>query len=309
MQDLINYYSFEKDEWKNFYSDIELPLTLTENELRHIKAFNDQISLQDVADIYKPLVHMIRLQKDSFQQWQTTKSRFLHKPVRNVPFIIGISGSVAVGKSTTARVLEELLTNYFTGEHIQLITTDGFLYPNDELNRRGIMDRKGFPESYDMKSLINFLNGVKSGEAVLKVPLYSHQVYDVIPDQFQVINRPDVLIVEGINTLQLPQNEQIYISDFTDFSIYMDADPDLIEKWYLERFAKLLDTAFRDPDNYYHKYAIGNRDDAMKMARDVWDAVDMPNLNDNILPTRSRADMIMHKTTGHQIDKLFLRKY
>lgn len=307
MADLINYYSFSKDEWKKFYSDIELPLT--EHELKHIKAFNDQISLQDVSDIYKPLVHMIRLQKDNFSEWQTMKARFLHKPVRNVPFIIGISGSVAVGKSTTARVLEDLLTNYFTGEHVQLITTDGFLYPNAELKKQGILDRKGFPESYDMKALINFLNSVKSGVPVIKTPVYSHQVYDIVPDQFEVINRPDVLIVEGINTLQLPQNQQIYISDFTDFSIYMDADPDLIEKWYLERFGKLMDTAFLDPDNYYHKYAIGDRNQAFDMAKDVWQRVDMPNLNENILPTRSRADMIMHKTVGHLIDRLYLRKY
>ncbi|GAY73350.1 type I pantothenate kinase [Lentilactobacillus kosonis] len=307
MAELINYYSFSKDEWKNFYPDTELPLT--ENELKHIKAFNDQISLQDVSDIYTPLIHMIRLQKENFSEWQTTKAHFLHKPVRNVPFIIGISGSVAVGKSTTARVLEELLTHYFTGEHVQLITTDGFLYSTDELKKRGILDRKGFPESYDMEALIGFLNSVKSGVPVIKTPVYSHQVYDIIPDQFEVINRPDVLIVEGINTLQLPQNQQIYISDFTDFSIYMDADPDLIEKWYLERFGKLIDTAFRDPDNYYHQYAIGERSKAFDMAKRVWQTIDMPNLEENILPTRSRADMIMHKSIGHSIDRLYLRKY
>ncbi|WP_268912547.1 type I pantothenate kinase [Lentilactobacillus sp. SPB1-3] len=307
MAELINYYSFTKDEWKNFYSDPELPLT--ENELKHIKAFNDQISLQDVSDIYIPLIRMLKLQKDNFSKWQTEKARFLHKPVRNVPFIIGISGSVAVGKSTTARVLEELLTSYFTGEHVQLITTDGFLYSTDELKKRGILNRKGFPESYDMESLIDFLNRVKSGVPVIKTPVYSHQVYDIVPDQFEVINRPDVLIVEGINTLQLPQNQQIYISDFTDFSIYMDADPDLIKKWYLERFGKLIDTAFRDPDNYYHEYAIGDRDKAFDMAKRVWQDIDMPNLEENILPTRSRADMIMHKSLGHRIDRLYLRKY
>ncbi|MFD1125554.1 type I pantothenate kinase [Lentilactobacillus raoultii] len=307
MDDLINYYSFTKAEWKQFYNDIDLPLT--QSELRHIKAFNDQISIQDVSDIFKPLVHMIRLQKDNFDKWQTTKARFLHKKVRTVPFIIGISGSVAVGKSTTARVLEELLTNYFTGENIKLITTDGFLYSNAELKKRGLADRKGFPESYDMAKLIEFLNAVKAGVSIVQSPVYSHQTYDIIPNRFDIIDRPDVLIVEGINTLQLPSNEQIYISDFTDFSIYMDADAQLIEKWYLDRFAKLMDTAFQDPHNYYYQYAIGDRQAAFKMARKVWETIDLPNLKTNILPTRSRADMIMHKTDHHIIDRLYLRKY
>lgn len=307
MDDLINYYSFTKEQWKHFYNEIDLPLT--QSELRHIKAFNDQISIQDVSDIFKPLVHMIRLQKDSFDQWQTTKARFLHKRVRTVPFIIGISGSVAVGKSTTARVLEELLTSYFTGENIKLITTDGFLYSNAELKKRGLSDRKGFPESYDMAKLIQFLNSVKSGVPIVQSPVYSHQVYDIIPNRFDIVDRPDVLIVEGINTLQLPSNEQIYVSDFTDFSIYMDADERLIEKWYLDRFAKLMDTAFQDPHNYYYQYAIGDRQEAFQMAREVWDRIDLPNLKANILPTRSRADMIMHKTDHHIIDRLYLRKY
>lgn len=307
MDDLINYYSFTKAEWKQFYNDIDLPLT--QSELRHIKAFNDQISIQDVSDIFKPLVHMIRLQKDNFDKWQTTKARFLHKKVRTVPFIIGISGSVAVGKSTTARVLEELLTNYFTGENIKLITTDGFLYSNAELKKRGLADRKGFPESYDMAKLIEFLNAVKAGVSIVQSPVYSHQTYDIIPNRFDIIDRPDVLIVEGINTLQLPSNEQIYISDFTDFSIYMDADAQLIEKWYLDRFAKLMDTAFQDPHNYYYQYAIGDRQAAFRMARKVWETIDLPNLKTNILPTRSRADMIMHKTDHHIIDRLYLRKY
>jgi type I pantothenate kinase len=307
MDDLINYYSFTKEQWKHFYNEIDLPLT--QSGLRHIKAFNDRISIQDVSDIFKPLVHMIRLQKDNFDQWQTIKARFLHKRVRSVPFIIGISGSVAVGKSTTARVLEELLTNYFTGENIKLITTDGFLYSNAELKKRGILDRKGFPESYDMAKLIRFLNAVKSGVPVIQSPVYSHQSYDIIPNRFDIIDRPDVLIVEGINTLQLPSNEQIYVSDFTDFSIYMDAEESLIEKWYLERFGRLMDTAFQDPHNYYYKYAIGDRDEAFEMAKDVWKTIDLPNLKANILPTRSRADMIMHKTDNHIIDRLYLRKY
>lgn len=307
MNDLINYYSFDKDEWKHFYENKTVPLT--DYELRSIKAFNDKISLQDVSDIYIPLVHLISLQAKNFKEWQDTKSTFLHKPTRKVPFIIGISGSVAVGKSTTARLLEELLSYYFPENKVQLITTDGFLYPTAELKQRDLMDRKGFPESYDMAALIKFLNSVKAGLPEVKVPVYSHQVYDIVPDEYDVIDQPDVLIIEGINVLQLPSNEQIYVSDFTDFSIYVDANADQIREWYLERFGKLMDTAFQDPQNHYYKYAQGDRQTAFDLANEVWDSIDLPNLEENILPTRSRADMIMHKTKHHIFDKLYLRKY
>ncbi|KRM93192.1 pantothenate kinase [Lentilactobacillus senioris DSM 24302 = JCM 17472] len=307
MNDLINYYSFDKEEWKHFYEKKTVPLTAS--ELRSIKAFNDKISLQDVSNIYIPLVHLLSLQLTNFNNWQETKANFLHKAARKVPFIIGISGSVAVGKSTTARLLEELLSYYFPENKVQLITTDGFLYPTAELKRQGIMDRKGFPESYDMAALINFLNNVKAGVYNVKVPVYSHQVYDIVPGEFDIIDQPDILIIEGINVLQLPSNEQIYVSDFTDFSIYVDADANQIREWYLERFGKLMDTAFQDPQNHYYKYAQGNRAEAFEIANNVWDTIDLPNLEENILPTRSRADMIMHKTKHHIIDKLYLRKY
>ncbi|UDM32332.1 type I pantothenate kinase [Lentilactobacillus laojiaonis] len=307
MEDLMNYYVFSKDEWKKFYIENDLPID--QLDLKKIKAFNDKISLQDVSDIYIPLIHLINLQNKNFDQWQDTKSRFLKKPERKVPFIIGISGSVAVGKSTTARLLEELLDYYLPDKKIQLITTDGFLFSNKELRQRNLSDRKGFPESYDMAKLITFLNNVKSGMPNAMAPVYSHQVYDIIPNRFDIIDRPDILIVEGINTLQLPSNEQIYISDFTDFSIYVDADTDLIESWYLERFGKLMETAFQDPSNYYYRYAVGDRAEAFDMAKLVWKKIDLPNLEENILPTKSRADMIMHKVKHHRVDKLYLRKY
>ncbi|MBW1605290.1 type I pantothenate kinase [Lactobacillus sp. Sy-1] len=303
----INYYSFTKEKWRQFYSARSLPVT--KKGLKRVKAFNDEISLKDVRDVYIPLVHLLRLRTNSFDSWQATRADFLQQPHRKIPFIIGISGSVAVGKSTTARLLELLLTYFLKDKKIQLITTDGFLYPTAELKRRGLMDRKGFPESYDMARLIYFLDQVKDGQKDVKAPVYSHDVYDIIPNRYDIIDRPDILIIEGINTLQLPSNQQIYVSDYTDFSIYIDADPKLIESWYLDRFEKLMDTAFMNPSNYYYDYATGDRKEAIQMAKRVWRDIDLPNLSDNILPTRSRANMIIHKSTHHMIDELLLRKY
>lgn len=234
---------------------------------------------------------------------------FLHRYIKVPPFIIGIAGSVAVGKSTTARLLQTLLSRLFPKQDVQLITTDGFLYPNRVLKERGIMDRKGFPESYDMERLIEFLNSVKSREKDLKIPLYSHKSYDIIEGEYETISQPDILIVEGINVFQLPANQQIYVSDFFDFSIYVDADPALVERWYLERFESLLDTAFQDPSNYYYEYAMGDRKEAIDMAKSVWKNVNLKNLKEFILPTRSRADIILHKTNYHKIDKILLRKF
>ena len=282
---------------------------LTEAELDNIKSVNDQISLKDVQEIYVPLTHLIHLYMKEFESLTLSKGLFLHEYVSVPPFIIGIAGSVAVGKSTTARLLQRILARTFKRRNVQLITTDGFLYPNKVLEEQGIMDRKGFPESYDMEKLINFLNEVKSGKDEIKAPVYSHSVYDVIEGEYELIQQPDILIVEGINTLQLPANQQIYVSDFFDFSIFVDADPALIEKWYLERFGALLDTAFLDPNNYYYQYAIGKREDAFAMARNVWKTVNLPNLEEYILPTRGRADIILHKTENHLIDQIYLRKY
>lgn len=307
MNDPMNYYRIAREEWQEFYRNGQAPLT--QAELDSIKSLNDRISMQDVQDIYVPLTHLIHLYMKEFESLSLSKGLFLHKYVPVSPFIIGIAGSVAVGKSTTARLLQTILSRTLKRRNVQLITTDGFLYPNKILREKGIMDRKGFPESYDMEMLIDFLNQVKSGKDELKVPIYSHDVYDIIPDEYEVIQQPDILIVEGINTLQLPANQQIYVSDFFDFSVFVDAEPDLIEKWYLDRFAALLDTAFQNPENYYYRFAIGDREDAFQMAKEVWKNVNLKNLEEYILPTRGRADIILHKTENHIIDSIFMRKY
>ncbi|MCC3236494.1 type I pantothenate kinase, partial [Pediococcus acidilactici] len=222
------YFTFDRTAWQNLSNRAELPLT--QQQLADIKALNDRISLEDVQDVYVPLVRLLQKKYADFEKWNRDKLDFLQIPVKKTPFIVGISGSVAVGKSTTARLLQVLLSNWFSDLKTQLITTDGFLYPNAELKRRHLMSRKGFPESYNMKELIHFLNAVKTGQKQIKVPKYSHQVYDVIKDEYDVIDQPDILIVEGINVLQLPANETIYVSDFFDWSIYVDAEADLIEK-------------------------------------------------------------------------------
>lgn len=306
MDEWINYDQFDRQTWHSFFpSEITF---LTQENLDEIKSLNDQISLRDVQDIYLPLIKLIQLQYQNYQQMQLQKMTFLCKSSRRIPYIIGIAGSVAVGKSTTARLLQILLKRLMPDRRIEMITTDGFLYPNAELKRRGIMARKGFPESYDMDRLLTFMNDVNAGEDQVTAPTYSHSVYDVMEDHPQTIYKPDILIVEGINVLQLPTTQRLFVSDFFDFSVYVDADASLVEKWYLERFGMLLDTAFQDPTNYYYPYAQGDRAEAFKMAKQVWKDVDLPNLNDYILPTRTRADVILHKTEHHYIDRVYLRE-
>lgn len=306
MKENVNYYQIPRTEWQDYYTKEHMPLT--QEELDSIKSLNDQISVQDVEDVYMPLCHLIHLYMKEFESLTLSKGLFLHRYVKVPPFIIGVAGSVAVGKSTAARLLQTLLSRLFSRKVVQLITTDGFLYPNAVLEERGIMNRKGFPESYDMERLIQTLNKVKSGKEA-EMPLYSHQVYDIVPGEFETIQQPDILIVEGINTLQLPANQQIYVSDFFDFSIFIDAEPKLIEQWYLERFESLLDTAFLDPKNYYYQFAIGDRQDALNMSRSVWKNVNLKNLEEFILPTRGRADIILHKQENHLIDHIYLRKH
>lgn len=307
MKESAAFHIIERDEWKTLNQHTVAPLS--NKELEEIKAVNDRISLNDVEEIYIPIIQLLELYLRHYEILQAKKNQFLHLDIVTKPYIIGVAGSVAVGKSTIARLLQTLLTRTYKDKSVEMITTDGFLFQNEELKRRGILDRKGFPESYDMRRLITFLGDVKNGKTGVASPVYSHEIYDIVPGEHHILDQPDILIVEGINVLQLPANEQIYISDFFDFSVYVDAEPKQIEKWYLERFGLLLNTAFTKPDNYYYELAQKDREAAFQFARNVWKNINLKNLTEFILPTRSRADLIIHKGENHLVDQLLLRKY
>lgn len=307
MQKSNTFYIFNREDWKAL--ETRNNFLMTDEQLEELSALNDQVSLQDVREIYVPLGSVLDIFIKSYNKEQEQLRELVGLSPKKVPYVIGIAGSVAVGKSTLARLLQTILAQFYKDKKVNLITTDGFLYPNKVLEERGIMDRKGFPESYDMHQLITFMGDVKSGKPAIKIPKYSHDIYDIVPDEYQVISQPDILIVEGINTLQLPANEKIYVSDFFDFSFYVDAEPENIEKWYLQRFGILVDTAFKDPDNFYNRFANIERVEAFDYARNVWKEVNLKNLTNYILPTRFRADAIIHKTTNHYIDRILLRKY
>ncbi|SIO24713.1 pantothenate kinase [Carnobacterium alterfunditum] len=307
MKDSATFHIIEREEWKKLNSDSIAPLS--SKELEELKGLNDQISITDVEEIYIPIVHVLDVYLKNYEQLQIKKNKFLKNETTPKTYIIGIAGSVAVGKSTTARLLQTMLSRVYKEKSVEMITTDGFLYPNETLLKKGIMNRKGFPESYDMNRLISFLGDVKSGKSSVVSPVYSHEYYDIIEGEEYRLEQPDILIVEGINVLQLPANQQIYISDFFDFSVFVDAEAKLIEKWYLERFGLLLETAFKKPGNYYYSYAQGEREAAFEMARGVWENVNLKNLKEYISPTKNRAELIIHKTENHYIDQLLLKKY
>lgn len=308
MQDLSNYYQFSREQWQNFHGEHHNQ-AITDAELRKIKSLDDEISIEDVKVIYAPIRHLLHVYLKNFRKLIKLRSEFIGMPNHKVPFIIGVSGSVAVGKSTTARLLKIMLERAYPQYVVSQMTTDGFLYPSKVLKEKGLMKKKGFPETYDMPKLIQFLSDVKTQAGPVRYPLYSHNIYDIIPDKYEEVNNPDILIVEGINVLQLPQNTNIYVSDFFDFSLFIDAHAKDIETWFLNRFEKLLEMARTDVNSYYYQFTQMPETDAIQMAKDVWNEINYPNLQEFIEPTRSRADLILHKSGHHEIDEVFLRKY
>ena len=304
-RELINFEKISRQTWQRLHRDTTVPLT--QEELNSIKSLNDKISLKEVLDIYLPLINLISIYKKASEDLSFFKSIFLQEKNRSRPFIIGISGSVAVGKSTTSRLLQILLSRRFKWASVEMVTTDGFLYPNKVLEEKKILDRKGFPESYDMELLLNFLDSIKNGEE-FEIPVYSHEVYDIISDEKVTIQPVDFLIVEGINVFQNPQNQTLYVSDYFDLSIYVDADVVNIETWYLERFQTLLKLAEKDPNNYYHRFTKMPFNQVLAIAQDTWKNINLANLEKYIEPTRSRADIILHKGQNHEIDEIYLKK-
>lgn len=305
------YRLFTRSEWARLRADT--PMTLVPRELEQLSGLIEELSVEEVETIYLPLSRLLNLYVAAAQELHAVTSRFLGRKDVKVPFIIGVAGSVAVGKSTTARVLRALLARWPDHPRVDLITTDGFLLPNTELAAAGLMERKGFPESFDTARLLNFLADVKSGVERIEAPIYSHFHYDILEGQRTVIERPDILIVEGLNVLQparLPRDGEAvpFVSDFFDFSIYMDADPELIEEWYVTRFMRLRSTAFRDPGAYFHRYALLSHEEAVERATSIWRTINLVNLQENILPTRQRARLILRKRRDHQVETVALRK-
>lgn len=284
-------------------------IKVSQAELMQLKSVGDVLSQADVREIYIPLLSYLYLFFQHKQALMQQRARFLRQSDHHQPFIIGISGSVAVGKSTTARLLKLLLERFWPQLTVHLMTTDGFLYANSELKRRKLFDRKGFPESYNMQLLADFLTDVASNKPDVVYPLYSQSLSNIVPGKFGHVRRPDILIIEGINTLQLPENGQIVTSDFFDFSIYIDAAEDLIESWFMHRFVKLLDLNKNDPTNFYYAWANGPRKQVLQMAEETWQMVNLVNLREYIAPTKPRANLILHKTQGHKIDRIYLRRY
>ena len=306
------YHFFSSEEWSKFRADT--PLTLSADEVKRLRSLDDPIDLDEVRRIYLSLSRLLSSHVEASQLLFEQRNRFLNMAdVNKTPFVIGIAGSVAVGKSTTARILKELLARWPSSPKVDLITTDGFLYPNEVLRRENLMERKGFPESYDIGALLRFLSAIKAGQPNVKAPRYSHLTYDVLPNEFTVIDQPDILIFEGSNVLQsrdLPAGGRIVpiVSDFFDFSIYIDADEGLIHNWYVNRFMNLRKTAFRDPSSFFNRYASISEEAALSIAEGLWQNINLKNLRQNIVPTRPRADLILRKGRNHLIDTVALRK-
>lgn len=300
------YMEFGREEWSALRDNTPLPLT--RDEFERLKGLNDQIPFEEAEQIYHPITRLINLHVEASQLLHKSTSAFTGNGEAKTPYIIGIAGSVAVGKSTAARLLQLLLSRWTNHRRVDLVTTDGFLHPNRVLEERGLMKRKGFPESYDIRRLLKFLTEVKAGKPEVEAPVYSHLVYDIVPGEVQVVRNPDILIVEGINVLQVNKDAQVFVSDFFDFSIYLDADESDIKRWYIERFKMLRDSAFRDPRSYFHRYASLTEEESVQTATQIWNEINAVNLRENILPTKGRARLLLCKGPNHEIRKVLLRK-
>ena len=296
--------TFDRDQWRQLR--MSMPQVLTEDDVVKLRGVGEDIDLREVSDVYLPLSRLINLYVEAHQKLGRTTSTFLNESNPRVPFIIGVAGSVAVGKSTTARLLQVLLQRWENNPKVELVTTDGFLYPTAELVRRNILDRKGYPESFDQKALLRFIIAVKSGEQNVQAPVYSHELYDIIADEAITVNQPDILIVEGLNVLQTGPN--LMVSDLFDFSVYVDADPDDIERWYIHRFLKLRKTKFKDPNAHFHHYASLDEATAAAEAREIWQRINLPNLRENVLPAKPRASLILRKGPDHAVADVKMRK-
>jgi type I pantothenate kinase len=308
---LSPYRVFTRAEWAELRADT--PMTLTPEEVTRLRSLHDRLDMREVEDIYLPLSRLLSLYVAATQRLFRAQQNFLGTEDSKMPYIIGVAGSVAVGKSTMARVLQALLARWPNVPKVDLVTTDGFLYPNAILEREGLMEKKGFPESYDLPALLRFLSDIKAGRRPVRAPVYSHLCYDVMPNQWIEIDRPDILIIEGLNVLQTgrpPRDGKAipYVSDFFDFSVYLDADERVLHAWYVDRFLTLRGTAFADPKSFFHRYSTFSDAEATATATSIWNRINLVNLNENILPTRQRADLILTKGDNHLVGQVALRR-
>jgi type I pantothenate kinase len=302
---IVPYLCFSRQDWAKLRANT--PLTLSDEDLAALRSVNQQVSLSEAVDIFLPLSRLLGLHVEASRDLSRVKDQFLGRPAAAVPYVIAIAGSVAAGKSTFARVLNALIARWPDRPRVELVATDGFLYPNRVLEERGLMARKGFPESYDLRRMLRFLADLKAGEPDIAVPIYSHSAYDILAGEHQSVDRPDIVIFEGLNVLQ-PGDAPVAASDFFDFSVYVDAEAEDLESWFLARFLLLQQTAFRDPSAFFHRFKDLDRAEATRFAEEIWRTINLVNLNDNILPTRERASLILRKRADHSVGEVWLRR-